>query len=165
MNPYIEISLTKGVSTKVDLDDYPLILDYTWRAQQGRRGLLWYATTSKNKKTVFMHKLITGYTMTDHKNGDGLDNRRINLREATPQQNKWNQRKRSGSISKYKGVGWQYTHNKWVARIVVDSKRKFIGYFDSEIDAALAYDSVCREKFGEFGTLNFPNVGERSALL
>lgn len=100
-----------------------------------------------------MHMMLTGWRETDHRNGNGLDNRRKNLRPCTHAQNCRNAKPRSVS-SKYKGVGWSRVHNKWRARIRVDGILKSLGVFTEEAQAARAYDRAAAEYFGEFARLN-----------
>lgn len=97
--------------------------------------------------------------MIDHKNGNGLDNRRSNLRFCTNAQNQHNQRKwgsRSGKplSSRYKGVSW-HRRGHWRAKIQAQGKRRYLGQFQSEEAAARAYDRAARELHGEFAVLNF----------
>ena len=91
--------------------------------------------------------------VTDHKDGNGLNNQRINLRMCSKSQNGINVKKRGGT-SKYKGV--QYKCSKWHSAITKDRTCIPIGKFINEIDAALAYDKKAKELFGEFAYLNFP---------
>lgn len=91
----------------------------------------------------------------DHINGNGLDNRRENLRLATPRQNAANKRKtHKDTTSKYKGVSWHKANNKWRATIRIDSKCKHLGLFENEIDAANAYNDAAKRVFGSFCNLN-----------
>jgi hypothetical protein len=110
-----------------------------------------------------MHKLLTGWPQTDHINGNGLDNRRCNLRPVTSQQNRANQRKTRGT-SQFKGVYLRRRERNWEAAIKVNRRRIYLGTFSSEVEAARAYDAAARHHFGEFAALNFPRVGERLAL-
>jgi hypothetical protein len=108
--------------------------------------------------SIFMHQLITGYPRTDHKNHDGLDNRRRNLRAATVAQNQQNARSHLGSTSRYKGVSWNSKQRRWIAAIRHQGNAKRLGTFGVEKDAALAYDRAAQELFGEFAVLNFPKM-------
>ncbi len=90
----------------------------------------------------------------DHINGDGLDNRRSNLRIASPSQNVMNQKKRTKTSSKFKGCYLEKSTNKWVARITVNYKNIIIGRFKDELKASFAYDEKAKELFGEFAKLN-----------
>ena len=97
--------------------------------------------------------------MVDHINGDKLDNRKENLRLATNQQNQMNSKPHKNSTSKYKGVSWDKSRNKWIVLIKIGNKRKHIGRYQNEREAALAYDEVAKKIFGEYAHLNF---GERT---
>jgi hypothetical protein len=103
----------------------------------------------------------------DHVNHNGLDNRKANLRPATHTQNVWHRRKFNGrtsggfklaSRSKYKGVDWAHSMNRWRARILVNGKRIYLGSFNSELEAAKAYDLAAKKHHGQFATLNFPRL-------
>lgn len=91
----------------------------------------------------------------DHKDRNPLNFKKDNLRIATYMQNAHNRKKVSNSLSKYKGVGWNLKSKKWCARITFDGKRKFLGYFNSEEDAARAYDNEAKILHKEFAVLNF----------
>jgi hypothetical protein len=106
-----------------------------------------------------MHVVIMGRRGVDHKNGDGLDNRRENLRFATHEENARNSRKQRTSGNRYKGVvpprptrGIEY----WQAQININRKQVRFGRFGTEEDAARAYDAKAKEVYGEFARLNFP---------
>ena len=94
----------------------------------------------------------------DHINGNGLDNRRENLRLCTNSQNHMNRKTHRDSSSKYKGVSWNKRNSKWQAYIGSGIKRKNLGYFASESDAAKAYDIKAKECFGEFARLNLGEI-------
>ena len=92
----------------------------------------------------------------DHENQNGLDNRRTNLREASKAENNRNRRKIAGRGSSiYKGVMWYKDRRKWYASIEVNGQKIFLGYFDSEIEAAKAYDEAAKIYHGGFASLNF----------
>ena len=106
-----------------------------------------------------MHREILNLTLgnklrVDHKNCNGLDNQKQNLRFATKSQNGMNQKIRMGT-SKYKGVSWHKNRNKWAVWICNNGKRQYLGYFTNEVDAAQAYDRKAKELFGEYARLNF----------
>jgi hypothetical protein len=94
--------------------------------------------------------------LVDHRNGDGLDNHRDNLRIATRSQNACNRHNTKSKAScRFSGLFFDKRRGKWMSRIVVNGKI-FLGYFDSEIDAARAYDAAAKKYHGEFARLNFP---------
>jgi hypothetical protein len=105
-----------------------------------------------------MHRLIMGQPPNgrevDHINGDGLNNRRSNLRWATRQQNCQNGRPRSNARSKLKGAQWCSSQSKWGAEIKHNGRVKQLGYFQTEQEAAAAYDAAASKAFGEFARLN-----------
>lgn len=116
---------------------------------------------------LLIHRFIMGLPgllpQVDHKNDNPLDNTRENLRLCTNRQNSGNTSKRSTNKSGYKGVCWSDRYGKWRATITDHGKQRHIGYFDSDVAAAKAYDKHAVEVFGEFARLNFPN-GDASAF-
>lgn len=148
------VSLTQGKVATVDNKDFKKLNKYKWYATKKDNN--WYACRSI-KPSIFMHRQILGLkykdgVKSDHKNGNGLDNRRQNLRKCTNAQNIQNQKIRLNGTSKYKGV---YKQNKrWRAVITYNRLPILLGYFNNEIDAAKAYDMKAKELFGEFARLN-----------
>lgn len=170
-----EIKLTRGKVALVDDQDYEWLNAFKWEAYENPFGkqTRWYAIRRiytprpRFATTERMHRLILQppwYLGVDHKNGNGLDNRRENLRIATDSQNQWNSRKGPGTSSRYKGVSWNKQRKRWAARIWVNGIYQHLGYYEDEAVAALEYDRVAREFRGEFARLNFPEPGEQSAL-
>ena len=92
----------------------------------------------------------------DHINHNSLDNRKANLRPATRTQNIWHRKKfKKPSRSRYKGIDWLKTQNRWRARIRVNGKRIYLGSFDNQISAAKAYDDAAKRYHGQFAVPNF----------
>jgi hypothetical protein len=121
----------------------------------------------KNKaRIVSLHREIMNNPdglLVDHANGDGLDNRRTNLRLATHSQNQFNKRKtKSKTSSRFIGVYFEKRKNRWMARIHYHGKRIWLGSFKSEFDAAKAYDAAAKKYHGEFARLNFPEAATPS---
>ena len=91
----------------------------------------------------------------DHIDHNGLNNQKYNLRIATHSQNCQNRRPCKNSSSKYRGVCWHKKNKKWTAHIKIDKKTIYLGIFESEEDAAMAYDAKAKELHGEWTYLNF----------
>lgn len=134
-------------------DDYNLVRQYSWTL--GNHG---YAQARIGGKYLLMHRVIMNpgpNLVVDHINHDKLDNRRENLRICTQAENMMNQNSNVGS-SRFKGVSWNKRTNKFEASVMRNLIRFHLGYFDSEKEAARAYDDKARELFGEFARPNFP---------
>ncbi len=149
-----KIPLTRGYFAIVDADDYERLNQYKWHVKVKSNGH--YAYRTQGRKKIAMHRQILNAPpdmYCDHINHNGLDNRKANLRLCTPQQNAYN-RKPLDRTSRYKGVFWNSEMRKWRTEIKHNSQTIFIGYFDYEADAAIAYDDWAAELFGEFAYLN-----------
>jgi hypothetical protein len=158
----IEVPLGRGRVALIDEADADLVFRAgKWCAFV--RPQVTYAQRSVSlgggRSTVMrMHNLITGARYVDHINGDGLDNRRANLRPATHAQNMRNTRLTSSNTSGFRGVYYRKDRGAWAAQIVVDGRRIYLGRFSDAVEAARAYDEAARLHHGEFATLNFPAV-------
>jgi hypothetical protein len=159
---YRKIYLDEGKWTILDQQDYCRFAGFKWCI--GGYKDKYYAVRGQiidpaDIKIVRLHRLIMNAPdglLVDHKNGDGLDNRRSNLRLATHSQNQCNKRKKANTSSRFSGVYWDKAKRKWVARTKYQGKSIWLGVFDSEIDAARAYDAAAKKYYGEFARLNFP---------
>jgi hypothetical protein len=145
-----EIILSNGGVALVDDEDYAKLCKYKWRSIKGK--ITKYAarairvSESDKKGMVLMHMTILGYKEgyeIDHINGDGLDNRKKNLRHVTVRQNAQNRRVKTSS--KYPGVTWHKRDGKWQAAIVIRGRTKFLGYYNNEVDAFSAYKKAVEE--------------------
>lgn len=148
-----EIPLSQGQVALVDDEDYERLSRFSWYASWAPDSQTFYARRSVGSKKHYMHRQILGARageQVDHKNHNGLDNRRENLRCCAQRQNLLNTRKRQACTSKYKGVYWNKSYGEWQARI----KRRHLGFFKDEGDAALAYNQAAAAEFGEFAHLN-----------
>lgn len=159
-----EIKLTQGKVALVDDDDFEYLNQWKWYAKLDNGN--WYALRNTHVggkiKTIQMHVLITpvpqGF-IRDHKDGNGLNNQRDNIRICTHTENKHNRKKSlKPKTSIFKGVTWYRRLQKWQAQIEHDNKNIYLGVFTSEVDAAKAYDKKAQELFGEFANINFKGV-------
>jgi len=151
------IPLTQGKFAIVDAEDYDRLSQYKWYASKCKNT--YYACRAKGRTTIRMHREIMRAPkglMCDHKNHNGLDNRKSTLRLCTNAQNCYNQQASSNGTSKHKGVSWHKCSRKWSARIRCDGKFYHLGDYEDEIEAAMAYDDKAVELFGEFAYLNLP---------
>jgi hypothetical protein len=159
----IIIPLTRGYSTIIDAVDADLAAlkwfaspsdhtAYAWRTQQN----------GSHKFTVRLHAVILERTLgrelikgelVDHKDGNGLNNARSNLRLATNAQNTINSRRSSRNKSGYKGVSWNKENHKWYAYIKINGRNKHLGTFDTPEDAYAVYCAAAIEHHGEFARL------------
>lgn len=156
-----EIALSRGLVALVDDEDFVELSKYKWYANPvGARIYARRDVVIDGKRIrIYMHKMILRTdNLVDHINGNGLDNRKTNLRSANFQLNGANRhtkRKRySGVPSKYHGVCWHKAARKWMSAITVKYERIYLGLFESEEDAARAYNKEATKQFGQFATLN-----------
>jgi len=154
------IALTRGKFAIVDTADYEWLNRYKWYTSKGHAGKCYAMCHSGRRRPVRMHRLIMkpppGFVV-DHIDGNGLNNRRSNLRICTQAENLRNSPGRSVS-SRFKGVSFDRRRNKWAACISHDNRTIHIGHFDDEIEAAFAYDLSAVALAGEFAYLNFPHI-------
>lgn len=156
-----KVILSSGLVALVDESAFEQVVAAgPWHATPPRGGRV-YAQRSVRRgdgrrTTQKLHSFLTGWAQVDHRNGDGLDNQRSNLREATRTQNNANSRRRTDNTSGFKGVTLDARIGRWNARIHVNGRRRSLGYFATAEQAAVAYDSAAREIFGEFARPNYP---------
>jgi hypothetical protein len=147
----------------IDDSDYEFLSQFKWRLNS--HG---YPTATFNSQATYLHTILLGnhrpYKDVDHINRDKLDNRRSNLRICLIRENSRNRCKiKRTASSVFKGVYWNKHARKWTARIRKDYQFYFIGNFDQENHAALAYDLWATLLFGKFAYTNFPLVGGTNA--
>jgi hypothetical protein len=165
------ITLGEGLFTIVDQKDFYQLNNFRWCAKgdgQCIYAVRFVIEADKRAKIVTMHREMMDAPpglLVDHKNGDTLDNRRTNLRLATRSQNMSNRRKmKTKTSSQYIGVCFDKRSGRWIAKINHNNKKIWLGRFDSEIEAAKAYDQAAKKYHGEFARLNFPESAD-SVLL
>lgn len=149
------IPLTKGKYAIVDTADFIWLRRFRWHATCTRGR--YYAATVINGKSISMHRLIMNPPpgrVVDHIDGNGLNNRRRNLRVCTPQENACN-RAPAGADSRFRGV--YPAGEKWGAKICHKGKEYLLGFFDDELDAARARDRKALELHGKYAWLNLPH--------
>lgn len=164
-----KIPLTQGYVALVDDDDYPLVSSCKWYAMIDRHALntkliyvrTWIPNPGGNPRgrVISLHRLLMNVLdqpsiKVDHRNGNGLDNRRVNLRLASAEGNSRN-RRHIPNKSGYKGVV-RHGPDTYEARIRANHDRLYLGCYRTARDAALAYDDAARKYHGEFACLNFP---------
>lgn len=161
-HPYRKIPLGEGRFTIVDPLIYYWLNSYHWTIDGNGENI--YATrnimTANGKRTIMrMHREIMNAPagiLVDHRNNNGLDNRIENLRLATHAQNMHNRGKfLLNSTSQFVGVHLDKRAFNWKVQIRHKGKTIFLGRFDSEIEAAKAYDAAAKKYHGEFARLNF----------
>jgi hypothetical protein len=146
-----EIPLTQGKVALVDDEDFDRISCHKWTA--ARNGYTWYAVRMPSRKLgprrhIYMHNEIMEGLGVDHRNRNGLDNTRTNLRFASGSQNRANSKLRTNNTSGNPGVWWN--NNKWQAGISVRSRSIHLGSFADKITAAHARRQAELAYFGEF---------------
>lgn len=158
----LQIPLTQGKFAIIDEADAEAVLAHKWYAVRRRNG--WYAAFAvgpkHSRRQVLMHRLLLGDrdgSHIDHVNGDGLDNRRENLRHVSVAQNQWNRSRPRNNSSGFKGVSWVAQKQLWRADITANGISRCIGYYSTKEDAARAYDMQARALHGEFAVLNLPD--------
>jgi hypothetical protein len=168
-----EIKLTQGKVAIIDDEDAEQCSIYKWHAFRDkiRRPHIWYAATNVRNTQgrqirLSLHRFLLGLTKGmrgDHVDGNGLNNRRLNIRQASSAQNSFNRKKQQNKMmtSQFKGVSKgqprpRDPHPKWHAEITIAPRKIHLGFFLSEREAAQAYDCAAVLYFGRFARLNFP---------
>lgn len=158
-----EIPISRGLVTLVDDADVATVVGMgKWYAERHRTTFYARKSLPRNggpQRQISLHNFLTGWELVDHVNGDGLDNRRSNLRQATPAQNACNRGLSSNNTSGFKGV-YRSRGGRWLAQIQFKKKLTFLGSHETREEAARAYDAAARELHGEFARLNFPDAPE-----
>lgn len=145
----------------VDDEHFDFLNQYNWHVAPSRKTFYAQRHGIKRlgeKATISMHreilKLKNGKIQVDHIDGDGLNNQKSNLRLCDHKQNQHNSLKQDGCTSKFKGVSWSPIMKKWRVSFGPSSNRKTIGHYESEKEAALAYNVTASFAYREFAKLN-----------
>lgn len=154
-----EIQLTQGKVALIDDADYERVIAFAWYAAKSvtKNFVQWYAQTKINGKTAYLHRFLMGAgpgAQVDHRDHDGLNNVRGNLRICGQAQNNANARF-PRAASGFRGVYLNKTRGHHFAAINIGGVMRFLGRFDRPEDAARRYDEAAQEAYGEFATLNF----------
>jgi hypothetical protein len=162
------IPLTQGKFAQIDDNDLRYLIQYDWYVTLNSG--IWYAMRSKSingkRYSILMHReifLINNIKALydiDHKDNDGLNNQKSNLRSATHSQNCLNRGLNKNNTSGYKGVDFHRATMKFRARIHYQNESIYLGLFYDSIDAAVEYDRYAKRLFKEFAWLNFPEGEE-----
>jgi hypothetical protein len=161
----VEVPVPSGHKVLVDADDWPRIKPYLWRVV--KRGAMLYAATDYKGRTFYLHRTVMRIPVgdrrrVDHRDSNGLDCRKANLRMATHEQNNQNvhhrQRGRTGYIGVELNVQGTYTVR---IRTGAGNQRAYVGTFKDATTAARAYDRAAYKLRGEFAVFNFPEEWKR----
>lgn len=154
----VKINLGNSEFALVDFEDYEYLNELKWHIHKNGNQL--YARSvfyeNKKQKSIYMHRLILepkGKCI-DHINGNGLDNRKCNLRICERHENALNRKMNINNLSGFKGVSWFKVAKKWRAQIQYKKIVYYLGSYEKRIDAARAYNKAAIKFFGEFAKLN-----------
>ena len=166
----IEIPLTQGLVALIDEADFDLVSRFKWCAFNGSTGKTYYAQShirrdNGSRTNVYMHRLLFGLTDSrtdvDHIDGDGLNNRRANLRTCSRAENLWNRGAQANNKSGFKGVTFHKQSRKWRAEIRFNGNYKSLGYFHTPEEAHMAYCAAAAELHGEFCNFGAMESGQK----
>jgi hypothetical protein len=150
-----EIELTQGKVAIVDDADFEWLNQWKWTYDG--QGYAYRHGPRPKRKYILMHREIMQTPKgldTDHRDRNGLNNQRDNLRVCTFAQNQWNRKIQTSNTSGYKGVSWSAYHRRWHAQIRTNNIQTHLGYFDTPEEAAKAYDEGAQIYHDEFAFLN-----------
>lgn len=163
------IPLTQGKFAQVDDDDFEELNKFKWTLTKCDNSFYALRTIYEGRiskgvygkqKKIYLHRQIMNAPsdkLVDHKDGDGLNCQKTNMRLATKSENQRNKKPKTNGTSEYLGVCWSKKENKWLAQINIPNVRKRIGVFKSEENAAIAYNILAEKHYGEFANINKSN--------
>jgi len=166
------VVLTKGYIALVSPEDAEELSGYNWHTLLSKQQVIAVRNSTPDErgkqKKIYMHRWLmkpTADQEVDHRDQHCffcykvVDNRRENLRNGSASQNQANRRKQVGCTSSYMGVCWLKRNAKWMAQIMANQRKTYLGSFDTQLEAAMAYDSEHRNLFpGIHEGLNFPKL-------
>lgn len=173
----VEVPLSQGKTALIDDEDAERVLAHRWtyyfhvrnRKAYAHR-VIWVAGGKGKQITVMLHRFIMNApkgVQVDHKDNDGLNCQKSNLRFASNSQNHQNMKAKRTAAIPFKGVKYDsrpLRRKRYTARIQSsDGINHSLGYYMTATEAAIAYDAKARELHGEFARLNFPRDGEQGA--
>jgi len=153
------VPLTKGYEAILDASDAHIVDGFNWQVNimKAKKHPLIYAQRQVGRRTIMMHRSIMAPEsdlFVDHRDGNGLNNRRSNLRLVTQSQNLCNQRLSSTNTSGFKGVFWSEYVGKRYVQIELNGKKKCLGHYADIQDTAAAYAKASKDLHGEFGRIS-----------
>lgn len=160
MNKAKYLIISGGHKTLLDIEDFAWASVFRWQHSHG------YACRRERQpdgsyRKIYLHRLVAGAgkdKVTDHINKDSLDNRRKNLRVCTHRQNLWNAKRPKNNTSGFKGVQWNKTERKWIARSEHNKRIYILGRYKTATEAARVYDAFVLSNRGEYAVTNFKAV-------
>jgi len=155
-----EIFLSQNKVAIIDDEDFDAVSKYKWCAVCIKK--IWYARAQIENHLVYLHRFLMQPSIkmeVDHKDGNGLNCIRENMRVCRPLDNNRNRRIQKGNTSGYKGVWWYPRLKKWESGISVENKSIHLGVFIQRDDAALAYNEAAKLYYGDFAKLNNIQTG------
>jgi hypothetical protein len=163
---YCLLPITHGYVALVDAGDYTLVCGIKWIAHFDRhpdgtiRNIYARRSGKSGPRRCYLHRMILGISDpkcgVDHSDGNGLNCRHYNLRNATDRLNQGNAKLRCDNKSGYKGIYWVKSKHAWAAHIKVFGINRNLGFASDPAAAAKLYDDAAIEVFGDFARLNFP---------
>lgn len=146
---------------EIDDEDLERVMQHSWLLDSNG-----YISTTVKCKTIRLHRFLMNApkgTYVDHVDRNKMNNHKSNLRFCSQQQNSFNQHRGDKYSSKYKGVSWNKCCKMWQAKLAINKEQIYLGVYDNENDAAMAYNTAALKYFGGYGILNdIPNAEQHA---